>query len=339
MSYRIATFNVKNLSAYTSGRDLDRIAAIINENHLDIVAMQEVLSEGKILDGGKQKTVKGQALAYEKSLKMRLRGNWEVAWKDPKTAAKNYPYLGDDNRGEGYAFLWNADKFELLKNEKGNRIHPVIFRNYRINNKENRIRLIREPCYGRFKVKNLKAEIRLITTHIVYGKPKSDNLSVDLDIGAINMRRNEFSILAGDIYKRIDQDRKDINQNSVCTVLLGDYNLNLASSGLGIATIPDIVFFDSKGRMEPSPVDGGNHIYTMQSELTTLSRNAAGYANNYDHFSYGEHVKQHFVKSVYRIDAVHENIESGDTTEDQMFSTYKTKVSDHVPVVIEIDFK
>lgn len=117
----------------------------------------------------------------------------------------------------------------------------------------------------------------MITTHIVYGKPKSDNLSVDLDIGAINMRRNEFSILAGDIYKRIDQDRKDINQNSVCTVLLGDYNLNLASSGLGIATIPDIVFFDSKGRMEPSPVDGGNHIYTMQSELTTLSRNAAGY--------------------------------------------------------------
>ena len=50
MSIRIGSFNVKNLSLAT-GRDIDRIAQIIKDNELDIVAMQEVLSEGKILTG------------------------------------------------------------------------------------------------------------------------------------------------------------------------------------------------------------------------------------------------------------------------------------------------
>ena len=144
MSYRIASFNVKNLSG-ASGRDLDRIAAIINDNEIDIVAMQEVLSEGKILTGIGLNSVSGQAKSYEKSLQRRLRGNWRICWCDPKTNAKNYPYLGEDSRGEGYAFLWNADKFELPLDKKGKEILPRIWRNYRASKSSEIVRLNRDP--------------------------------------------------------------------------------------------------------------------------------------------------------------------------------------------------
>lgn len=67
MSFKIGSFNVKNLSLAT-GRDLNRIARIILDNGFDIVAMQEVLSEGKILTGINSKSVSGQVMAYDYSL-------------------------------------------------------------------------------------------------------------------------------------------------------------------------------------------------------------------------------------------------------------------------------
>jgi hypothetical protein len=226
MGYRIGSFNVKNLSL-GGKRDLDRIAKIILDNKLDIVAMQEVLSEGKILTGVNSKSTIGAAKAYDYSLKKRLGPNWAICWRDPQTSAKNYPYLGGDSRGEGYAFLWNTEKFILLKDENGNDIYPRIWRNYKTNIEDGMIRLIREPCVGRFITKDRKAEIRLITTHIVYGKPKDDNLSVELDFGSIKMRQNEFKILAGQIYPRVSQYAKDVNCTAPYTIILGYYNLNL----------------------------------------------------------------------------------------------------------------
>ena len=224
MAYRIGSFNVKNLSLAT-GRDLDRIANIILSNKFDIVAMQEVLGEGKILTGINAKSVSGQAKAYDYSLKKRLGDNWDICWRDPGTRAKNYPFLGDDSRGEGYAFLWNTKRVDIPLDEKANKIYPKIFRNYKTNKEEGFIRLIRDPCVGRFVIKGRPAEIRLITTHIVYGKPKEENMNVNLDFGAIEMRKNEFKILAGQIYPRISEYYKDINCTAPYTIILGDYNL------------------------------------------------------------------------------------------------------------------
>lgn len=54
MRYRIGSFNLKNFGAYANfetadapRRDFEKIAQIIREESLDVVAFQEILSEGK----------------------------------------------------------------------------------------------------------------------------------------------------------------------------------------------------------------------------------------------------------------------------------------------------
>lgn len=332
MSYRIGSFNVRNLSL-ASGRDLDRIARIIKENKFDIVAMQEVLSEGKILTGTNSKRISGQVKAYDYSLKSRLGSNWDICWRDPKTRAKNYPFLGEDSRGEGYAFLWNNSRVELPLDKNGNKIYPQIWRNYRTDNNEGSIRLMRDPCYGRFIIRGRKAEIRLITTHIIYGKPSSDNMNVEIGSGAIKMRNNEFQIIAGQIYPRISEYYKDINCTTPYTIILGDYNLNLKESGVFRALMPSIACFDSKGK-KVSEEESLYTIYTVQEELSTLRTNEEGLANNYDHFSFDSRVKAQIVsQSAKTINAV--EINSKD--ENSKYDTYRKEVSDHLPIVIEID--
>lgn len=333
MPFKVGSFNVKNLSLKT-GRDLNRIASIVRDNDLDIVAMQEVLGAGKILTGVNSKSVSGQAKAYDYALRSRLGSEWDICWRDPKTSAKYYPYLGEDSRGEGYAFLWNTSKFELPIDKNGNKVFPRIWRNYRTNNDSGLIRLMRDPCYGRFIVKGRPAEIRLITTHIVYGKPRADNLNIDLDFGAVTMRKHEFQILAGQIYPRISEYYKDINCTSPYTIILGDYNLNLPTSAAKNAYVPSVACFDSKGRLFEANENSYSTIYTVQDELTTLKSNEDGFASNYDHFSYDERVKGQIIQgSVRVINAVEQHIKD----ENSKYDTYREEVSDHLPIIIEID--
>lgn len=333
MSFKIGSFNVKNLSLAT-GRDLDRIARIILDNGFDIVAMQEVLSEGKILTGINSKSVSGQVMAYDYSLKSRLGNNWDICWRDPETSAKNYPYLGGDSRGEGYAFLWNTSRVELPLDENGNKVFPRIWRNYRTDVDTGLIRLMRDPCYGRFIIKGRPAEIRLITTHIVYGKPSSDKMDIDLDFGAVDMRKHEFQILAGQIYPRISEYYKDINCTSPYTIILGDYNLNLKSSTATKAFMPSIACFDSKGKMITDDNNAYCTIYTVQNELSTLKKDEDGLANNYDHFSFDVRVKRQIVPNSARTINAIEQYPKG---ENSKYDTYRKEVSDHLPIVIEID--
>ena len=46
MQYRIGSFNMKNFGA-NSTKDFEKIAEIIVGEQLDVVALQEILSEGK----------------------------------------------------------------------------------------------------------------------------------------------------------------------------------------------------------------------------------------------------------------------------------------------------
>lgn len=299
-----------------------------------IVSMQEVLSEGKILTGINAKSVSGMAKAYDYSLKSRLGKNWDICWRDPETRAKNYPFLGDDSRGEGYAFLWNTDKFELPIDAKGNKVFPRIWRNYKTDNEAGLIRLMRDPCYGWFIVKGRPAEIRLITTHIVYGKPSADKLDIDLDFGAIKMRNNEFQIIAGQIYPKVSEYYKDIHSTSPYTIILGDYNLNLKGSEATKAFMPSIACFDEKGKMLTHEGNAYCSIYTVQEDLSTLKKDDDGFASNYDHFSYDSRVMRHIVPdSVHAINTVEQHIK----VENTKYDTYRKEVSDHLPIVIEID--
>lgn len=342
MRFRIGSFNVKNLSYDASGRDIDRIAGLIKDNGFDIVALQEVLSEGGILKGRNLKNVYGRARSYERSIIARLGPNWDCKWLNPETSSKYYPYLGDDNRGEGYAFIWRTDLFRLPRKDSENEVKPHVEHYYSIKG-DNVIRLIRDPGIGMFRYLDRPVEIRLITTHIVYGKPKEENMSADLSIGAINMRRNEFNILAGQIYKKVKDFCKTIeSQGTVATIILGDYNLNIGSSGIPYALIPEISYFDSEGRcfnpnIQCYESNAPIRIYTLQKDLSTLKLNNPGMANNFDHFSVDDNTMKLVVGSASVIDGVHQRTESTDNDEESKYNTYRKKVSDHLPIVIDIE--
>lgn len=337
MGIRIASFNMHNFSL--GKKDLDRIARIILENKIDIVAMQEVLAEGRAVSGKtilKDETAKKTAL--EKSLLGRLGSRWDTCWADPQTKSKFYPYLGNDKRGEGYSFLWNSEKLELLRDENDRLIYPSIFRNYKTDYGDGAWRLIRDPLYGRFKLKGTKVELRLITTHIAFGKPSVGNTKegYDYDKGAIALRQHEFSVLAGSVYSRISDYRADVNVTVPYTVILGDYNLNLRSSGADHAFVDAVAFFDSTGRQTAAPVADARAIYTVQDEMTTLGKDQ--YSNNYDHFSFDDRVKG-VVVGIGRIDAVHSQEKPEDQTEEEKFAGFYRDVSDHVPIILDIDFR
>ena len=333
MPYKIGSFNVRNLSwGLKKSRDLDFIAEIIKE--FDVIALQEVLSEGKILEGPTLNNPSGQAAAYDHSLRSRLGDNWDMCWLDPKTESKWYPFIGEDKRGEGYAFLLRKDKFRCPVDAYGKKIRPRIYRQYKTDYSNGELRLIRDPGYGRFQLVDMpNAEIRLITTHIIYNKPKEDNLKKTVDHGADKMKRKEFEILARQVYTRISEDYNDSNCIVPYTIILGDYNLNLLSSGAGSPYVPNLVVLDSQNNILPIyeiAEKGVYRIRTVQSDLATINDKADNYASNYDHFTYNNHTEDIVQGTARRLNAV-ERIGN--------HKIYKETVSDHIPIMPEIDLR
>lgn len=332
MGYKIGSFNVKNLSWGAKSDKLDHIAAIIRQ--YDIIALQEVLSEGKILGGDSMGKVSGAAEAYQHSLMSRLGDNWDMCWLDPKTDSKWYPYMGNDARGEGYAFLWRKDKFkcpERKDNKYEKEIRPRVYRNYHVDKKRNQSRLRRDPGYGRFQLVNMEnAEIRLITTHIIFSKPNSDNLLHSIDINEKEMRRKEFEVLAQQIYTRICDDHNSIDSIVPYTIILGDYNLNLSQSGTAGPYVQDVIVIDGNGDILDEQT-GRYKIRTIQTDLTTVKKDEEKYVNNYDHFSYDENClrgvsvgRAHSIDYVKKVGGV---------------QNYYDSVSDHLPIIVEIDLR
>lgn len=93
MKYRIGSFNMKNFGAYPS-RDFKKIAEIIHGEKMDIVAFQEVLSEGK-----------GVQRLLEENVRRRF-SSWGFCWASPKDTtdiSKLNEIIANDRRGEGYS--------------------------------------------------------------------------------------------------------------------------------------------------------------------------------------------------------------------------------------------
>jgi len=328
---RIGSFTVRNL-ADGEGRDLDRIAKMINYYHLDIVALQEVLAEGKIINGIALKDPVGQARAYDRSLKRRLCGPWDSQWAQPVLSKENEPFREGDRRGEGYAILWRTDKLDLPNSRGRKPFRPEILSNYKPEIAASQLRLIRDPLYARFLLKNRHvAELRILVTHIVFGK--SNSLDGIVDYGAVKMRQKEFEILAGQLYRRVAEYYKVPDPTSPYTILLGDYNLNLGS----YPAVPAVACFDAKGR--PVPENSSKaHIYTYQSDISTIKRDTPEYANNYDHFSFDERTKRIVrMDSIHSIDLVNKYTKEGDVTPEQRFDRYRKEVSDHLPIIMEVN--
>ncbi len=335
MGYKIGSFNVKNLSK-NNGTNLDIIAQIIAGERFDIVALQEVLDSGKILDGGMGRRVRGEAAAYEDYLLRRLPG-YQMRW-GASNVKKDASAENGDKRGEGYAFLWNTRRVELAKHvtPSGEQVfNPRIWGQYSLKRADGVQRLVRDPFFGRFKIKGMKQEIRLITTHIYFGS----NSAVDLDL-----RRRELNILAGAIYPRLHDKTYGVNTPAI-TVLLGDYNLNLRDSLVGSSYMNAVIIVDDNGMVHSAadiPTDKNIRTFTTrQSQLSTLSSTGEEekYSNNYDHITVetsigGDH-RAHDGDAVVNPHA----IRVCDLPVDIDFETYRSKVSDHLPISVELSFR
>ena len=330
-------------------KNLSMIAAIILQEKFDIVAMQEVMNKGVM-------SLLQMQLGFQ---------NWEFAWEQPPARGRD---VVDGMGGEGYAFLWNNNRIRPVETGYTTGIRefiPRIFSQYSVDDsfRKRNIKLERDPYYGRFTPQGLPGggffEFRIINTHIRYSKYK------DKDIGSVPIRKNEFQILAECIYPKIC-DRRYGNNMPAYTILLGDYNLNLLDSGAGSPYVSPLVFYTDAGRTR--------RITTVQTGLSTLKQKQEGtlnelmngteeanaasknngiegtdvtlagsiikkelekwkvYSNNYDHFTYDEDKFDGIGLTIERVDAVRKYYK-GDV------EAYRREVSDHVPVVIDIDLK
>lgn len=321
MKYRIGSFNMKNFGAYPS-RDFKKIAEIIHGEKMDIVAFQEVLSEGK-----------GVQRLLEENVRRRF-SSWGFCWASPKDTtdiSKLNEIIANDRRGEGYAYIWNTLKFKLAESgrlDSDKQFEPRIINSLSkdVKNVECRmfarapyyIRL--QPCHGGFN------ELRLLNIHIYFGKNT---------IPEIEKRKIEFDTLVQEIYPRINRERYG-NFRSAYTIAMGDYNLNIVRPGLSIS--PEI---SQASLNEVYRCTGGRNPYsviTIQEQLTTLRNNSSptsqgilsNYANNYDHFTYSPETSPFKGVSCYAVDAVSKYC-CGD------FEYYRKNISDHVPIIMEID--
>ena len=308
MRYKIGSFNLRNLGiGGITKRDFDKIANIIRQERFDIVGFQEILSEGKAL----------------KYLVDHLLPGWEIFWKEPSEST-NYEKVRD-KRGEGYAILWEKNRFELAKSitENGERVFEP-----KIVNEDIHLDcsiLARCPLYARLvPVNGGFFEFRIINVHLHFGNQSKTE---------IEKRKEEYNFIIEKIYPIISMERKYGNNREAYTIILGDYNLNLYKHrGEAEKNI------DSSTYISPIKQVGNQKIITVQEDLSTLKKASSenkseesGYSQNYDHFSFdcNHFMRESIIYKSNRIDAVKKYC-------DDNFEEYQTKISDHVPVSLEI---
>lgn len=331
--YRIGSFNLHNIgmSAFTNERNLEKIAEIIKDEALDIVALQEVLSEGKIFskDDVPSRSKKKDLLTY-------LGGNnsWGFEWA----------YSGDEsNRHEGYAFLWNRKRVglataEVVRYGKKTQRH-YIPRMIKVNRSD----MKRQPFFARFVPNNSNFEIRLLCVHTYYGDDTAEDRMI---------RQHELDVLMKEIYPQI-ADKNFQNAYPRYTILLGDYNAELVTDDKRQAIIERNAYRRSQNTKIPMfmKTDGngcveselyGVKIKTTQDQLTTLKLKnpdstdekfeERGYASNYDHFSYDEDA----IGDVINKDNKPQRIDLVRKYYNDDFEKYYKEISDHIPIVIEL---
>lgn len=314
MGFKIGSINMYKFNRQSNRdikKDLRKISQIILEQNYDIIALQEVFNEPAVRDLQRE-------LGSE---------TWKYVWEAPISKSVQ--------AAEGYAFLWNSKRFRLATGAKRGEksdpnsdpakrdrvFTPRINQAYKSDEYLCMGKLLREPLYARFEALFGWYEVRLINTHIIYGSA-SDKTS----------RMHEFNILV-DVYRSLSE-KQYRNTRKAYTILLGDYNLSLLDIDKdtqdGKATIT------TTGRSDRDK----KQFITVQEELTTLKARspqqpdvpAEGYANNYDHFSFGKDV-ENLRYTAERVDSVHSSCWNGD------FELHKKEFSDHVPISLTVEFK
>ena len=338
MGYKIASFNMYKFSLRSDNeirKNIMAIAGIIRQEAFDIVAMQEVMNDNamRILQTALNPMI------------------WDYSWEQPPSYGLGNLRIEDDYSSEGYAFLWNKRRVKPVETGYAKGIReflPRIYSQYRI--RKGQMKLERDPYYGRFTPSGLPGgaffEFRIINSHIRFSKYS------EKDIGATLIRKNEFEVLSQCIFPKIS-DKRYGNNMPAYTILLGDYNLNLPTSGVGSPYVPPVVFYQDGRYIK--------QIVTEQNDLSTLKHKQEGtleellngdgnqgdpeampsgikrelekwkvYSKNFDHFTYDENRFSDVGHQISRIDAVR-NYYGGDV------ERYRQEISDHVPIVIDIE--
>lgn len=282
-----------------SNKDFDAFYKIITKEKFDIIALQEI-SNAKALD-------------------LLLRHLPGGKWK----GTCDY-FVGD------YAFIWNSERVCLAKNEDSSnnvsRIYqPRIYKQYKVDKLAGQKDLKRDPYFARFYPIGGGApfiEIRIINCHVRFSGDDEGN---SLNLSAVNQRKNEIEVLTKAIYAKESDKRYGTNRPAY-TILLGDYNLNLPASGK-YPILNEIFEINENGNVK--------RIKTMQSQLTTIKSKLdeeTQFSNNYDHFTYDELRFEDTNVECSRVNAV-EKYYDGD------YEKYRKNVSDHVPVMLELNLR
>lgn len=314
MAYKIGSFNMFKFSFQSDSeirKDLIVLSRIIRDNNFDVIALQEVFTPN----------------ALDRLLDCLGRYEWSGVWDSPRSFSSI--------AAEGYGFIWNKRRMRLavtiLPDGTKKIFQPHIYNQYRVDRRIGQTQLIRNPFYARFEpLDGAFCEIRLINTHIMFSKGSSTNQL--LDIGAITMRKREFDILTQALYNSISDKRYGNNRPSY-TIILGDYNLNLRTSGATGAFLNEIVTVQNGGQIK--------RLITVQDQLTTLksgqseSQEETGFtywANNYDHFTYD-------IDRFSTVSAVSGRINTVKDYCNDDYELHRRIVSDHVPVELKINLK
>ena len=319
MQYRIGSFNMKNFGA-NSTKDFEKIAEIIVGEQLDVVALQEILSEGK-----------GVERLLEAGVEHELY-NWDFCCATPRESSdieKLRDMAVNDTRGECYAFLWNTKRFKKIEFSKLG--EKRIFESRILNSLSTDVNVdcslfARTPYYIRLQPRfGGFFELRLINIHIYWG---------DSTLSSIDKRKIEFDVLTREIYPEISAARYGQNRTPY-TIAMGDYNLNIfrpfiqtQAKNSNLTEVQS--YWDGQRQVQ---------ILTIQDQLTTLrdvDRLASSdfdvnnpLANNYDHFTYSPELSDFTDVKYKTVDAVNKYCE-GD------YSYYRKYISDHLPIVMTV---
>ena len=314
MAYKIGSFNMFKFSFQSDSeirKDFNVLSRIIRDNRFDIIALQEVFSPNAL----------GRLLDYLG------RFEWDGVWDSPTSFSSI--------AAEGYGFIWNKRRMRLAVTTQPDgttkTFRPHIYNQYRVDRRLGQTQLIRNPYYARFEpLDGSFCEIRLINTHIIFSKGNS--LNQLLDIGAVVMRKREFDILTQALYNSIS-DKRYGNNRPAYTIILGDYNLNLRTSGATGAFLDEIITVQDRGQIK--------RLITVQDELTTLKANNVGnqedssssyWANNYDHFTYD-------MDRFSSVSAVSSRINTVKDYCNDDYELHRKTVSDHVPIALKLNLK
>lgn len=326
MSIIIGSFNLYKFKAESnekSKKDYKQIAHIIKNERFDIIALQEVFTD----------------YALNNLLMPHLKDKYDCIWQQSSGKEETYK--------EGYAFIWNKDRFKLAGSGDGE-----LYKRHKAKNK-----LVRPPLVARFipvrESDNGFCELRLITTHMVFSKPASAECS------DAEFRRKELRVLTEEIYPDIADDRFG-DFRPAYTILMGDYNMCITKSpklyeassidGFFEASLPNGLItrlFGQKNKL----------VRTVQSELTSLKRpkNDPASTENYDvdkesddeseqesASDYYSKDYDHFSYDVVRFDGINVRTKRVDALGkyyNNDLVKYRQEISDHVPIKIYIDFK